>query len=337
MGLSKFIGAAAVAVIALSAAAASAAEPTKLRQGWVVAPADSPLFLFGKKGITKHEGTSYTLDAPRFNGTPPMITALAGGEIDLVPFAYSTFALAIENAKMNDLRVIADIFQDGVEGYHTNKYYVLKDSPIKTVEDLKGKVLAANANGSALDIAMRAMLRKNGLEDKKDVTIIEVGFPNMKAVLNDKKVDVISAVLPFSEDKELLAASRTLFTQKDAIGRSQMLILTAKADFIQKNRAALIDYLEDYLRLLRWYEDQANHDEVVKLVSDYSKIPAPVFDSWMFIKGKDYYRDPAGMPELTALQSNLDLAQQLGFVKGKIDVSKYVDLSLVQEAAKRVK
>src|SRR5581483_784125 len=104
----------------------------------------------------------------------------------------------------------------------TNKYYVLKDSPIQSVKDLKGKVLAVNSSGSALDIALRAMLRQNKYDEKRDVTIIEAGFPNMKAVLNDKKVDVISAVLPFSEDKELLGMSRTLFTQKDAIGRSQM-------------------------------------------------------------------------------------------------------------------
>src|SRR5262245_43649858 len=111
--LSKFLIGAVAGLVSLGAA--HAAEPVKLRQGWVIPAADSPLFLFGKKGLTQHEGKSYTLDAPRFNGTPPMITALAGGEIDLVPFAYSTFALAVENARMNDLRIIADIFQDGVE------------------------------------------------------------------------------------------------------------------------------------------------------------------------------------------------------------------------------
>ena len=65
--------------------------------------------------------------------------------------------------------------------------------------------------------------------------------------------------------------------------------------------------------------------------------PPAVFDSWLFTKGKDYYRAPDGKPDLQALQANIDLAQQLGFVKGKLDVSKYADLSLVQEAAKRVK
>jgi hypothetical protein len=43
------------------------------------------------------------------------------------------------------------------------------------------------------------------------------------------------------------------------------------------------------------------------------------------------------LPDLKALQANIDLTHQLGFIKAKLDVSKYTDLSLVQEAAKRLK
>jgi len=37
------------------------------------------------------------------------------------------------------------------------------------------------------------------------------------------------------------------------------------------------------------------------------------------------------------LQRNVDTTRDLGFVKKKIDVKQYSDLSLVQEAAKRLK
>src|SRR6267154_2412325 len=68
-------------------------------------------------------------------------------------------------------------------GHYTNQFFVLKDSPIQKVADLKGKVVATNAVGSAVDIAMRAMLRKHGLEDKRDYTVVEAPFPTMKAML----------------------------------------------------------------------------------------------------------------------------------------------------------
>ena len=40
-----------------------------------------------------------------------MITAISAGELDIALLAYSSFASAIENGKMEDLRAIADDFQ----------------------------------------------------------------------------------------------------------------------------------------------------------------------------------------------------------------------------------
>src|SRR5205807_2966555 len=112
---------------------------------------------------------------------------------------------------LDGLGVIADEFQDGVTGFATNAWAVLKDSPIQKVEDLKGKIVATNAAGSAVDIAMRAMLRKHGLEDKRDYTVVEAPFPTMKAMLSQKKADLASFVAPFSFDPELKQIARPLF------------------------------------------------------------------------------------------------------------------------------
>lgn len=253
-----------------------------------------------------------------------------------MPFAFSSLALAVENAKLDDLRIIADVFRDGVAGYYSTEYMVLNDGPIKKVEDLKGKVVTSNAAGSAVDIALRSMLRKHGLEDKRDYSLIEFAFPNMKAELLDHKVDLITGVAPFSQNPELRAAAHALFVQKDAIGVSQMIIMTARADFLRKNCAAVVDFLEDNLRELRWYETPANHDEAIKAVTDFTKTPAALWTSWLFTKG-DLYHDPAGLPDLGALQRNIRDAHDLGFVPAALDPKKYADLSLVEEAAKRLK
>jgi NitT/TauT family transport system substrate-binding protein len=264
-----------------------------------------------------------------------MVTALANGELEVANLAYSTLAIAIQNAGMDDLRIIADEFRDGVEGYYSQEYMVLADGPIKKVDDLKGKVVMTNAAGSAVDVAMRAMLRKYGLEDKRDYTIVESAFPTMRAMLAEKKVDMIPAVVPFSYDPELRKIGRTLFIQRDAIGVTDMIVWTARKPFLDKNRAAMVDFMEDTLRITRWYTDPKNHKEVMEIAGRVTKQPPERFD-WLFTK-RDAYHDPNMLPDLAALQRNVDMTRDLGFVKSALDVKKQADLSIVEEAAKRLK
>jgi sulfonate transport system substrate-binding protein len=316
-------------------AGVSNAEPIKIRNSWVAPVTNWASILLEKKDLARHLGQSYVMEPVRFAGTPPMITALANNELEISNLAYSTLGIAIENAGLSDLRIVADEFQDGVAGYYSQEYMVLKDSPIRKVEDLKGKVVATNAAGSAVDVAMKAMLHKHGLEPNRDYTVIEAPFPAMKAMLAEHKVDIIPAVVPFSYDPELHAMARDLFVQKDAIGVTDMIVWTARKPFIDKNRAALVDFFEDTLIITRWYLDPKNHAETMKIAGRVTKRPPQAFD-WLFTN-KDCYHDPDMLPNLAALQKNVDLTQELGFVKGKVDVKAYADLSMVQEAAKRLK
>jgi sulfonate transport system substrate-binding protein len=308
--------------------------PVKIRVGWVVIPASLAPLVLEKKDILKNFGKSYVAEITHFEGTPPVITALASGDLDIGPLAFASFGLAVQNAHMDDLRVISDEVQDGVPGHGTNEFMALGDGPIKTVADLKGKVLATNAMGSAVDIAMRGMLHKSGLEANKDYTIVEAPFPAMRAMLAEKKADLISAVPPFSLDPALRAMARTLFTQKDAFGVTQLTMWTARTGFIEKNRAALVDFLADVVVAIRWYTDPKNHDEAVAIVARLNKAP-PERMGWAFTE-RDQYRDPNGMPNLAALQSNLQLQKQVGLLNIDIDVKKYADVSMVQEAVKRL-
>ncbi len=326
----------ALAAMALCAAAtARAQEPVKIRVSWVAPVSNWASIWLEKKDLARHLGKSYVLETMRFAGTPPMVTALASGELEVANFAYSTLAIAINNAGIDDLRVIAHEFRDGVPGYYSQEYLVLADGPVKTAADLKGKVIATNAEGSAVDVATRAMLRKVGLEDKRDYTVLEAPFPAMRAMLAEKKVDMIPGVLPFSLDPELRKIARPIFSQRDAIGETEMIVWAVRKPFIDKNRAAMVDFMEDTLRIVHWYLDPANQKAAAEIASRITKQPAERF-GWLFTN-KDYYRDPNMLPNLDALQKNLDMTTDLGFVKGKVDLAKHVDLSIVKEAAARLK
>jgi sulfonate transport system substrate-binding protein len=319
----------------LTASAAPAQQPVKIRTSWVAPVANWASILLEKKDLARNFGKSYVMEPVRYAGTPLIITAMATNELEIGNLAYSTLALAVQNAGMSDLRIIADEFQDGVEGYFSSQFLVLNDSPIKRVEDLKGKVLATNAVGSAVDVAMRAMLKQRGLEDKRDYTVVEAAFPTMRAMLAEKKVDLIPGVLPFSNDPELRKIAHPLFLQRDALGVTQMIVWSARKSFLDKNRAAMVDFMEDTLRTVHWFIDPSNHKEVTEIAARVTKQPAEQFD-WLFTK-QDTYHDPNMLPNLPALQRNVDATRELGFVRSNLDVRQIADLSIVEEAAKRLK
>jgi len=327
----------ACAVAMLLGSICANAEPLNIRISWVAVPNNLPPLFMAKPQMMQHAGKSYTVDPIRFPGTPQSVAALASGDLDIALLTFSSFPLAIQNAGLQDLRVISDEFIDGFPGYYSAEFMVLKDGPVKAIKDLKGRVVAINVRGGGTDMALRAITRRDGLQEKRDYTELEVAFANMKAVLLDRKADLIGLGVPaMSTDPALREVATTLFTQRDALGATAQVIWVARSGFLEKNRAALLDFMEDALRSRRFYTDPANHREVVDIVAGVTKLPPQQLEPWLFTKN-DFYRDPNGLLDPAVLQDNIDKMVDLGFLKSGIDVKKYMDLGLVREAGARLK
>jgi sulfonate transport system substrate-binding protein len=321
-------------VLAAALTSAAAAEPLKIRQGYGSAPASMAPIIFEQTNLLKHYGQSYTVEFTRFGGAAPQMTAFAGGELDLANFAYANLGMAVINARIDDARIVSDGFQDGVPGYYSVQFFVNKDSPIKRVDDLKGRVIATNAIGGAADIAVRGFMRQRHLEEKTAYRLIEGGFATLVPMMFDHKADVIALVPPFNYDPRL-KDGRAVFTQRDLIGQSQMNFVIAHAAFLQKNRAALTDYYEDYLRGLDWFLDPKNRAQAIDIVAKFTKVPAAQYAGWLFDKG-DYYHNPDALINEKVLKANLQLCYELGILSKPVDPSNYLDESIVQDARKRL-
>jgi NitT/TauT family transport system substrate-binding protein len=239
------------------------------------------------------------------------------------------------NARL-DIRAVADIIQDGAPTNYSEQALVKTASGINAVTDLKGKRIATNAIGSYMDTMIRAMLKKNGLIDKRDYTIIEAAFPSMPAMIEEDKVDMIGTVQPFTT--ELLGTGRykTLFRARDSLGQTQSVFLAARGEFLDTNKAALMDFFEDHVRALRWFQDPANHKEAVGIVAAFMKKPPAELD-YLF-SAKDYYRDPYAHVNAAGIQSVIDVSKELGLLPATIQVApKHVDDQFVAEAERRIK
>jgi sulfonate transport system substrate-binding protein len=315
----------------------AAAEPLKIRVGWVVTPGHlAPLIeALGKRqpALFKHLGKSYALETLRFQGTTPMIQAQAINELDIAAFSTAALALAITNAKLDE-RVVADVVADGHPGYFTENFVVLADGPIKQIEDVKGKRVASNAIGSAHDLAMRTMLRKHGMKDS-DVTTVETNFANMPAMLEGGKVDLIGVLPQFSKGIIGNSKYRVLFTGRDAVGPIQAVMWAMRAEVIAANRPALVDFFEDHIRAVRWFLDEKNRDAALDVAASVTKLPK--FDLAFAFAKEDFYHSPDARPELDTVQREIDRAVELGVLPKPVQiVPKHVDLSLVEEAKKRI-
>lgn len=324
-----------IGVAAAAVAPASATDPVRVRIAWSTTPTEMMPILFEKKDILKHYGKSYIAEPMRVRGSGPQITAMAAGELEMGALAPNTFVLAIQNARMDDLKVVADSGRDGHENYFSSEFVVLPDSPIKTVADLKGKVIATNGIGGATDMGLRKLLRDAGLDDKRDVKIVEIEFPNMLAALTEKRIDMASMALPFAYNAKKDGQVRVLARMKDSMGANEKNFLVLRGSFIEAHRAALVDMFEDMLIATRWYLDPKNRDEALKIIADYNKAPVSNFSGWVFTEEDNYH--PVDMkPDLAMLQRNIETLLALGYLKSSVDVKSHSDLSLLEEAAARL-
>jgi ABC-type nitrate/sulfonate/bicarbonate transport system substrate-binding protein len=221
-----------------------------------------------------------------------------------------------------------------VPGYlHT--YFWVRAGDIENPAGLKGKIIGVNARGANTDVAAQIVLRRLGMMADKDYQIAEIRFPAQLPALESKRIDAAVLVPPFNVMAEQKGAFKPLFSVGDAFGPVETLMWMAKADWVAKNRAALVDFLEDNLRLRRWIYDPKTRPDAIKLLSAVTKIPAKAYEGWVFTE-RDYYSRPNGQVDIERLQKNVNDMKAAGMFATAIDVVPYVDMSLVREAGSRL-
>lgn len=323
------------ALVAASVAAGptAIAAPKKLTVNTSVVPPHLVAVLYQKRELFKHAGKSYEPEFIKTRGSALVLTAMAAREIDLGVLSTVAFASGLQNAKL-PLVAVADLVQDGP--WFTAKFAAKEDSPIKSVKDLRGRTIAVNAFGGALDAAVRSMLVKNGMTPGKDVTIVEGRFPAQESLVRSGKVDVGTFIAAFWDRAKKKGGLRTIFTSKDAIGNSQFLFWVVRKDFMAKNRPVLVDFFEDYIRAQRWFLKPENRKEALALIAKHEKKPVSRFE-WAIQPETGYYRGKDLQFDKQAFEGTADVLHKLGFIKAGLDASKVIDESIIREAARRLK
>jgi ABC-type nitrate/sulfonate/bicarbonate transport system substrate-binding protein len=221
----KFHLAAAILFVGAITTSAHAQEKKNIRLVLVSLSWNSeiPLRVAMAKGYFKEQGLN--VEPIFIRGGPVALAAMVSGDAD---FGSIGGAQAVIRARSRGL----DVSIIGSISNSTN-YAVVGAKGIKTVGDLKGKIVGVTGAGAFSDFAIRTYLKKSNMEPDKDVILRAVGNTTMRAAALEAG---LVAAAPFSPEDavRLTAKGFPLIVNLSESLRIPQSILTARDGLMEK-------------------------------------------------------------------------------------------------------
>lgn len=209
------------ALICLGAASANAADKLTVLLDWFVNPDHGPLIVADKKGFFADEGLEVNLIAPADPNDPPKLVAAQKADIAI---SYQP-QLHIQAAEGLPLVRFGTLVATPL-----NTLVVLKDGPVKSVADLKGRKVGYSVGGFE-DALLGAMLKKHGLA-LSDVDLINVNFSLSPSIISGQVDAVIGAFRNFELNQMDIVGrpGRAFFVEEHGVPPYDELIYIAHKD-----------------------------------------------------------------------------------------------------------
>ena len=274
-----------------------------------------PLIVAAKKGF-------YTQDSlqPEFIMMRPSIipAALTNGEIQYTT-ATGTAAGAI--LRGFPFKIVAYFSTRPMDSL------VVKPQ-IKSVADLRGKIIGVDAPGASTHVLTTLMLRKYHVDPEKDAKVLAVGDEDVR--LQQLKLGLIDAALLGPQGVVLArrAGLKNLLDVADEIDLPFVGMATATA-MIERQRGELKKFLTATVRGIRYSNDSRNRNEMIALLSSWLRLDQETAEHTynVFIKGvsKDGTLSRAGMEALVN-----ERKRQVKF-SGDVPLDRVFDFNVVEE------
>ncbi|MFF3904707.1 ABC transporter substrate-binding protein [Streptomyces sp. NPDC001848] len=158
---------------------------------------DAALYLARDRGLFRKEGLDVRIEAVQ--QSTQALPALATGQVDVIASAnYVSYLQAYDKGTL-DVRILAE---GARVAPHMMDVLVPKDSPIRSIADLKGKKVAVHVLNNIQSLTLDAILDARGAGRP---VYRQIPFAQMGAALQKGEADAVHAVEPFDSaiQKEL--------------------------------------------------------------------------------------------------------------------------------------
>lgn len=281
------------------------------------------------KGYFKEEGANVTGIISSQGGGTSVRNAMAGvayGEAN--PGA---IAVAIQSGA--NLKIVSD----NVLTIAEFAWLVKKDSPIKTIKDLKGKKIGYTNPRSTSQALAILLLKKAGYKPEDADLVKTGGFGPMVAALELGQIDVAAVTEPlWSKNKDkyrvLITGSEALPPLDNVVGVTTVEAAKTRGDFIRaviRARRRAIEFMT------------AHPEEAGAILAQPFNITPEVATSAVrnlttsMTEGIPYWGQ--GDIHLDGMKRIIEVQKSVGALTGDIDLSKVVDTSFLPDDLKKVK
>jgi putative hydroxymethylpyrimidine transport system substrate-binding protein len=221
---------------------ASAHDKLTVLLDWFVNPDHAPLVVAKHAGIFDRHELLVDLVAPADPNDPPKL--VAAGKAD-VAISYQP-QLHVQVAQGLPLRRFGTLIATPL-----NSLVALRDGPIKSVGDLKGKKIGYSVGGFE-DALLKTMLAQYGLK-LGDVTLINVNFALSPSIFSGQVDATIGAFRNFELNQMDIAGKpgRAFYPEDYGVPLYDELILVAHKDRLKDERLMrLLDALEEAVAMM---------------------------------------------------------------------------------------
>ncbi len=303
---------AAAATVILPAARPARAAATEFRIGW---QKNGVLALAKRRGALEKRlaDQGITVSWSEFTSGPPLLEALGAGALDFgatgdVP---PLFAQAAGGALY-----YVGVYRGSPAG---SAIVVRKDSPIKTLEDLKGKKVAFKRGSSAHNVTVK-VLRKAGLKPD-DVEQLDLAPPDAAAAFKNGSIDAWSIWDPYLAIAEADPDTRILTTAEGIVDSYSYFL--ANKDFTDENGTVIVNVLDELAKVGRSAQD--NLEATIKELSEITGVPTEVTSVTLQRPGADLGSVTTVTDAAAAYQQALaDEFYNLGIVPKKLTTGDIV-------------
>ncbi len=151
-----------------------------------------------------------------------------------------------------------------------------EEEGVITFKDLKDRTVAIFARGSLSEYWLAQLLDRNGMTEE-DINLVFLSFPDMASALSTGRIDAAFQAEPLAT-KTILegTAFPLLYMGREFSGINVGMMMFGK-QFLEKQDGDLaVRWLAAYLEGVRFAQDPANRDEVIRVVAEATDVEPEV-------------------------------------------------------------